>query len=294
MERLRRLNQIWNWLPAFRAVAETQHLPTAARLIGVSAPALSRAIRLVESDLGLALFRRNQRRLVLSEAGRRLLDSVRDAMRRIDDGVVDAAATGQSGPFHIALASGSAAVFVAPTLVKLQRLHPAVVPHLATVGEETIEAGLLDGTIDLAVVERPPSTGRVHVERVAEIRHHVYCGRRHPLHRVRRPTRRQILDAAWVAPLAPLTDAWPPEVPRRVTAFVATLWAGVELCEEGAWLAAFPEAVEKRAGSLLRRLPYAPALPPAALYLVHRRPLGDGSPAEQLLADVRAELARAA
>ncbi len=43
MQPLRRLVPFWNWLPAFRAVAESQHLPTASRELNVTAPALSRS-----------------------------------------------------------------------------------------------------------------------------------------------------------------------------------------------------------------------------------------------------------
>ena len=52
----RRVNQIWNWLPAFRVVAETQHLPTASKEAHLSASALSRAVKLVEEQLDRQLF----------------------------------------------------------------------------------------------------------------------------------------------------------------------------------------------------------------------------------------------
>ena len=87
MERLKRVASVWSWLPAFRAVAETQHLPTASAELDVSASALSRTIRLLESDIGRTLFERQGRRIVLNEAGERLLVAVRDAMRRVHDGM---------------------------------------------------------------------------------------------------------------------------------------------------------------------------------------------------------------
>ena len=87
MERARRIVQFWNWLPAFRAVAETQHLPSAASQLGVSPQALSRTIKLLEEELDADLFHRVGRQLRLSDAGEELLSSVRDAMRRVDDGL---------------------------------------------------------------------------------------------------------------------------------------------------------------------------------------------------------------
>lgn len=79
--------QLWPWLPAFRTVAETEHLPTAAEILELSTSALSRSVKQLEDCLGEPLFTREGRRMKLNRAGERLLVAVRDAMRRIDDGV---------------------------------------------------------------------------------------------------------------------------------------------------------------------------------------------------------------
>lgn len=86
MDRAARLAELWSWLPAFRTVAETQHLPTAAAVLHVSPSALSRSVGLLEAALGQPLFRRVGRRLQLDRAGELLLAATRDAMRRLDDG----------------------------------------------------------------------------------------------------------------------------------------------------------------------------------------------------------------
>ena len=69
----KKLGDVWPWLPVFRVVAETEHLPTAAARLHVSPSALSRTIRLVEEALGEELFVRSARRIVLNSAGQRLL-----------------------------------------------------------------------------------------------------------------------------------------------------------------------------------------------------------------------------
>ena len=56
MKLAQRVSQVWNWLPAFRAVAESEHLPTASKEANLSASALSRAVKLLEDDLGVSLF----------------------------------------------------------------------------------------------------------------------------------------------------------------------------------------------------------------------------------------------
>ena len=102
MARVQRLARLWSWLPAFRVVAETEHLPSAASALGTSPPGLSRMVKLLEHDLGEPLFARTAGRLRLNAAGELFLDHVRDAMRLLDDGLQtlrrqDAAGQPQAG-----------------------------------------------------------------------------------------------------------------------------------------------------------------------------------------------------
>lgn len=55
----------------FLKVAETEHMTNAAKELHVSQPALSRSLRLLEEELGLKLFDRVGRHLLLNDNGRR-------------------------------------------------------------------------------------------------------------------------------------------------------------------------------------------------------------------------------
>ena len=83
MKRAAEIGEFWNWLPAFRAVAELEHLPSAAKQMSVSASALSRSVRLLEAEVGTPLFDREGRNLVLNDSGILLLDAVLEAMRGV-------------------------------------------------------------------------------------------------------------------------------------------------------------------------------------------------------------------
>src|SRR5688572_16914551 len=65
-----RLSPLWNWLPAFRAVAETENVHEASRYLHVTPSAVSRAVKLLESEVGVALFNRSGRNVRLTREGR--------------------------------------------------------------------------------------------------------------------------------------------------------------------------------------------------------------------------------
>ena len=97
LDRHQQVARLWNWLPAFRAVAEYESIQRAGLVLAISPSALSRSIKLLEAALGETLFSRSPTGVALTDAGRRLLVATREAMRRVHDGTAAEPAKRLSG-----------------------------------------------------------------------------------------------------------------------------------------------------------------------------------------------------
>lgn len=252
MDRVLRLSQLWSWLPAFRAVAETEHLPTAARAMGLTPSALSRSVAQLEAAVETKLFARAGRRLQLEPAGRELLAAVRDAMRRVDDGLGRLGGE-QSTLLRIAGDAAWIGVVVPPIAVGFEIEHAS--------SDATWRDALQRGSIDLAVVESVTPSDDILIDRLGTVHHAVYgAGDR-------------------FASCTSRDEAWPSHVARVVALRSAHLGMLVETCRSGTLRAVLPVAIGDAHG--LRANP-APRLPSANLYLVRRIPLAT-SPIEALI-----------
>src|SRR5829696_4880884 len=68
-------------LKAFLAIAEAKTFTAGARRVNVTQAAISMQIRQLEDEVGLQLFTRTPRRVILTEAGEYLLERARKILR---------------------------------------------------------------------------------------------------------------------------------------------------------------------------------------------------------------------
>ncbi len=118
----------WNKARAFLVTAEEGSLSAAARALGMAQPTLGRQVDGLEQELGIILFERAGRGLILTPSGLELLDHVREM--GLAAGRVSLAALGQSqaieGTICISASEIYAAVLLPPIIAKLRRLEPGI------------------------------------------------------------------------------------------------------------------------------------------------------------------------
>lgn len=281
MDRMRRVAQVWNWLPAFRAVAETEHLPTAAAGLHVTPPALSRTLKVLQEDVGRALFDRQGRGLKLNESGAVLLTAVRTAMRSVHDALIELEG-GHAGPLRVCSLGMFTPTFLLPTLHAVLDTYPGVLPQVRTSVPADAAADLLQGHIDVLFTSVPFFREGLTTTSLGRVPNGVYCGPDHPLHAREQIELEELLEHPFVAPpsdeMGRTPEGWPPELRRAVTVESDRQSLGMQLCLGGRFLAVLPAPLA-RTRSGLRRLPVE--LPTSTpLVAISREPLGEPGPVE--------------
>ena len=123
-----------NELTAFAAVARLRSFRKAAVERGVSASALSHALRALEERLGVRLLNRTTRSVTPTEAGRQLLARLEPAMREITDALLDLSTLQQepAGKLRLNVPRPAARLLLAPMLARFVARYPRVQVELVT------------------------------------------------------------------------------------------------------------------------------------------------------------------
>ena len=171
-------------LQAFLAVAETQSFSRAAEQLHLTQPAVSKRIATLEDLLGTRLFDRIGRRIALTEAGNVLLPKAQRILFTVEDSRRALAnLSGQvGGKLTLATSHHIGLHRLPPLLKQYTQHHPEVALDLHFVDSELAYQGVLDGTLEMAIVPLAPHpVEQLHVVELWRDRLCVVCTSDHPL-----------------------------------------------------------------------------------------------------------------
>lgn len=192
-------------LAQLAAVVETGSVTDAARQLGLSQPALSRTLSMLEKRLGEPLFQQGRRPLRPTTIGLQLAEHGRiifEASRKASE-TVRSYRAGSVGTVRIAGVPFFMDAFISRMIGEFQVLQPDIRVDQSYGNLPELESGIASNRLDLAITP----LGIVDAARgfaftpILPGRNIVACRTGHPLLRKRRLSTQDLIDYPWIAPL---------------------------------------------------------------------------------------------
>lgn len=170
-------------LRTFVAVADAGGLTRAADGLAASLPAISRRLTALEQALGVALFDRGTRKVVLTETGRAFLPRARAVLETLEEGLlgIREAAARRGGSVILACIPTAAYYFLPATLAAFARRLPEIRVRAMDLSAEGVVAAVASGAAEFGVGMEGVPHPDVSFRRLRRDRFVLACRRDHPL-----------------------------------------------------------------------------------------------------------------
>lgn len=164
----------WDKLRIFHAAAEAGSFTHAAEVLRLSQSAISRQVSALEQEIGVALFNRHARGLVLTEQGEILYRTAHDVLMKLDNvrAKLTEAKDLPSGPLRVSTTVGLGSGWLTERVQEFLDLYPEIQLQLLLANEE------LDLTLrqaDCAIRLRQPQQPDLIQRRLFTVHFHVYA-----------------------------------------------------------------------------------------------------------------------
>lgn len=141
-------------LKHFVAVAEYEHFTQAAKALHIAQPALSISIKKLEQSLGVELFRREDRKVSLTDEGTVLYEHAKRVLQQLNDAqlAIDELKGLEKGEVRLGAPSMMGSYFFPEVLMAFKSRYPNLKLTLVDAGTRSIRQMLLDGELDIGVI----------------------------------------------------------------------------------------------------------------------------------------------
>lgn len=232
-------------LEVLQAMIATRKTVAAAQMLGISQPAVSRALAALEAHVGRPLFSREGGRLVPTadafalDAEAQPIFAALDRLNRWPGQAV------QASVLRIATPPTLAQFVLPPVLAEFRRLEPDVVANVEIDTSSTVITQVADRAVDLGLVDMSASHIGIHGEAIREAVAHVLMPKDHPL------AGREVLGPHDLAeePIIALARRFPERI--KVEQAFADAGVALRLVGEGTAAVFVAEMVRQRVGLAL-------------------------------------------
>lgn len=257
----------WDKLKTFHAAAEASSLTGAAERLALSQSAVSRQIAALETELGVKLFHRHARGLLLTEPGRLLFEASTDIARRVTqaEARVQDSRDQRSGVLRVTAPTALGAVWLTPRLARFRERYPRIELRLLLADHELDMANL---EADIAVRPWASVQNDLIQRKLMDVDQHLYASKAYLERRGAPKTLAELDDGhaligygpRALAPLPKLNWALSiaraeGEPPRRPVMEISTITGIAKAAEAGIGLAGLPDYAAREDARLHRVLP---------------------------------------
>lgn len=167
------------------SVGETGSFSATAHAIGLTQSAVSQSLRTLEETLEMSLVDRTTRQVVLSDAGRRLVGPLREALDHLDRVLSQARteASATRGVVRLACSQSVGGGILPGRIAALQRAWPDIRLQLREQPHAEVLDGVTRGTAEIGLAVGDSLPGELSGTTLATEPYHVYCSTQHPFAR---------------------------------------------------------------------------------------------------------------
>ncbi len=147
-------------LITFEAAARTGSFTRAAEELQITQPAVSHAMRMLEAELGVALFQRRHKGVQTTAAGQHLLEQAGLGLTLIDQALREVRAMTAAQQVTLAVSTATATWWLLPRIARFKQQHPDIELRCITtdtdpdLARERIDLAITLGTGEFAQLQR--------------------------------------------------------------------------------------------------------------------------------------------
>lgn len=176
----------------FVAVAEAGQVSKAAAALFTSQPAVTEAIKTLESDVGVKLFSRHPKGVALTYEGTIFLQHARGVLAAAVDAMLapQQVRHDMTGEITLACTHTVAGYYLSPQLARFRRIFPGIRVNLVELDRPEIARRIMTGEVDIAMCLTSPlrDAEQIETEVLVQSKRRLWLPANHPLLDKRRVT----------------------------------------------------------------------------------------------------------